>query len=579
MSASSSRRTIDDILAPLDIGSFDWQAYEGTYQGRALITRLSHIPHLLLGPSSRPSPTSVPHQLAKEAIQRLIPHLKTETLDHPLYLQLLSQIRPRHTSDEFLMHLDGSAASGSAGADVAMASGTEENGVPDLQWVEEAREEERKESSRLDVELRGYLSNLIKESIRLTYLAFAQLSVKVGNAQSAMKNFGAAREYSTSPQHHVDLGVGIIETLLAFNVPASLPGHISKLEATLDRLHPPPTRQIQGTEAANVTASDIRERRANEARSAAVRRSVVLRIRVGKGLVALFNREWSRAAAQLGAIAEEEGGLAEFEGKAISSSDIALIVAFCTLASASRETIRSELLDRASFKAQVEDHDAWIIELLRAFVDARYGEVMKYLLKAEPILLLNPFLSSHTNILIDIIQTRCIKQYVLPFSSIQIQTMAQSFGLIGTQMLGLVEALVASGDIKGKIDLIDRVLSLSEPDWRGDMFQEAFNVGKKSTDMTQVALLRMRLIEAGIIVDPRGKASDRVSASASAGQAQGQVPSENENEKGTANEDENEGEDLAQVIAEGHHLQLALDEGLGEGLGFEASEFKVEGER
>ncbi|WVF68867.1 hypothetical protein IAT40_003640 [Kwoniella sp. CBS 6097] len=551
MSASSSRRTIEDMLASVNVATFDWQAYEGTYQGRALITRLSHIPFLLLSPSSRPPPTSISYQLAKEAIQRLIPHLKNETLDHPLYLQVLSQIKPRHTSDEFLMDLDGATASatGSARASIdggggsgisGISGGKEENGVPDLKWVEDAREEERKESSRLDVELRGYLSNLIKESIRLTYLAFAQLSVKVGNAQSAMKNYGAAREYSTSPQHHVDLGVGIIETLLAFNAPASLPGHISKLEAILDRLHPPPTRQTQGTEAANVTASDIRERRANEARSAAVRRSVVLRIRVGKGLVALYNKEWSRAASQLGAIAEEEGGLAEFEGKAISSSDIALIVAFCTLASASRETIRSELLDKPSFKTQVEDHDSWIVELVRAFVDARYGEVMKYLLKAEPILLLNPFLSPHTNILIDLIQTRCIKQYVLPFSTIQLPTMAQAFGLTDEQMLGLIETLVGSGEIKGKIDLIDQVLSISEPDWRGDMFQSALDVGKKSTDMTQVALLRMKLTEAGIIVDPRLKAADR-----SISQAQG---------------------------------QLALDEGLGEGLGFEASEFKVEGE-
>ncbi|WVQ96389.1 hypothetical protein IAU59_003494 [Kwoniella sp. CBS 9459] len=566
MSASTSRRTIEDMLASVDVRTFDWQAYEGTYQGRALVTRLSHIPNLLLSLSSRPPPSSTSYQLAKAAIQRLIPHLKNETWDHPLYLQILSQIKTRNPSDELNMDLDGVPAAGTGGG----VQGKEEDGIPDLDWVDEARQQERKESSCLDVELRGYLSNLIKESIRLTYLSFAQLSVKVGNAQSAMKNYSAAREYSTSPQHHVDLGVGIIETLLAFNAPASLPGHISKLEATLDRLHPPPARQAQGTEAANVTASDIRERRANEARSAAIRRSVVLRIRVGKGLVALYNREWGRAATQLGAIAEEEGGLAEFEGKAISSSDVALIVAFCTLASASRETVRRELLDRASFKAQVEDHDAWIVELVRAFVDARYGEVMKYLAKAEPILLLNPFLSPHTGLLIDLIQTRCIKQYVLPFSTIQIPTMAQSFGLTDEQMLGLVEMLVGNGEIKGKIDLIDQVLSISEPDWRGDTFQGALDVGKKSTDMTQVALLRMKLIEAGIIVDPRGKAAAGRDLDS---QTQGQVPSENENEN-----ENNESDDLAQAIAEGHQLQLALDEGLGEGLGFEASEFKVEGE-
>jgi COP9 signalosome complex subunit 1 len=46
--------------------------------------------------------------------------------------------------------------------------GTEEAGVADMEWVEDARENERRESARLDVELRGYMSNLIKESIRVS---------------------------------------------------------------------------------------------------------------------------------------------------------------------------------------------------------------------------------------------------------------------------------------------------------------------------------------------------------------------------------------------------------------------------
>ena len=46
--------------------------------------------------------------------------------------------------------------------------GREEAGVPDIDWVEETRENERREAARLDVELRGYMSNLMKESIRVS---------------------------------------------------------------------------------------------------------------------------------------------------------------------------------------------------------------------------------------------------------------------------------------------------------------------------------------------------------------------------------------------------------------------------
>lgn len=42
----------------------------------------------------------------------------------------------------------------------------------DMEWIEEAKEAERKEASKLDVDLRNYMSNLIKESIRVSLLCF-----------------------------------------------------------------------------------------------------------------------------------------------------------------------------------------------------------------------------------------------------------------------------------------------------------------------------------------------------------------------------------------------------------------------
>ena len=48
-------------------------------------------------------------------------------------------------------------------------------------------------------------------SLQLTYLALAELSFKAGSYQGALKNYAAAREYSSSPQHHLDLGLGILD--------------------------------------------------------------------------------------------------------------------------------------------------------------------------------------------------------------------------------------------------------------------------------------------------------------------------------------------------------------------------------
>ena len=70
---------------------------------------------------------------------------------------------------------------------------------------------------------------------------------------------------------------------------------------------------------------------------------------------------------------------------------------------------------------------------------------------------MNPFLSSHANALARLIKTRSIVQYVEPFSSVKIATMASAFGVTEKDMMHTVEELISDGSIKGRIDSIDRV--------------------------------------------------------------------------------------------------------------------------
>lgn len=114
---------------------------------------------------------------------------------------------------------------------------------------------------------------------------------------------------------------------LMYNQPDALAGHLSKLEAALDRAYPAPTSGSGGAgpsgagASANLTAADVRENREREARSASVRRTVGIKIRVAKGLEALGKRDWERAGRELGEIGEE-GGLAEWEGQVSCSSPV-----------------------------------------------------------------------------------------------------------------------------------------------------------------------------------------------------------------------------------------------------------------
>ena len=45
----------------------------------------------------------------------------------------------------------------------------------------------------------------------MTHLAIAQMAIKRGDPAAALKAYGSAREYSTSPNHHLEQGLGILE--------------------------------------------------------------------------------------------------------------------------------------------------------------------------------------------------------------------------------------------------------------------------------------------------------------------------------------------------------------------------------
>lgn len=122
-------------------------------------------------------------EFARTALIRAIPHIK-KTWDHSLYLRTIAQINETLGRPGQINKLAISDDTNESGAEEAeeeedepMAdsigdlTGDEAEGVPDRAWVQRVKEEEKKEVTKTDVELRGYMSNLIKESIRVSLAA------------------------------------------------------------------------------------------------------------------------------------------------------------------------------------------------------------------------------------------------------------------------------------------------------------------------------------------------------------------------------------------------------------------------
>jgi COP9 signalosome complex subunit 1 len=118
------------------------------------------------------SPDSSLLSFARTALLRAIPRIK-ETWDHALYLRCVAQVGETLSKPAPLVP-EGADSDDELDDDETMGDdGNEAEGKPDMAWVKRVRKEEKKEITKTDVELRGYMSNLIKESIRVsTILCF-----------------------------------------------------------------------------------------------------------------------------------------------------------------------------------------------------------------------------------------------------------------------------------------------------------------------------------------------------------------------------------------------------------------------
>lgn len=108
-----------------DSEPFDLEGFVAPYTGRRRIERLLFV--------ARSCP-----QLRVQAFNAALESIKTSSLDYKLYLDILNECK----------EADG-----------------------DEKWAEEARVKYENEQEKLDVELKNYQNNLIKESIRVSFVS------------------------------------------------------------------------------------------------------------------------------------------------------------------------------------------------------------------------------------------------------------------------------------------------------------------------------------------------------------------------------------------------------------------------
>ncbi|TFK52824.1 PCI-domain-containing protein [Heliocybe sulcata] len=430
---------------------FELETYMSSYTGRVAVDRLVHI--ISLAPS-----------IAPQALQLALRHI--QSLRDPALYQVV------------LAAYEQAASHGSvqlpAADDVATIN---------QRWVDETNTKNQSERMKLEVELKTYTNNMIKESIRMAHRDLGEFYRSVGDYSTSLKHFTKSREFCTTNQHIIEMCLSVLEILIEQRNYSHIPTYIFKADAALDQ---------------STSASDSKAVGGGKGKASAERERYQTKLDFAMGLSQLGQGQYDKAAysfLKLGAPAK----LDDWVGKLVAPGDVAIFGTLCALASMSRSAIKSNVLENETFGIYIE-HEPYVRDIVEAYMSNKFKVVLELLEKFSTRHYLDIYLSSHVHDLVNLIRNRSIVLYFQPFSSIKLDRMSTVFGWSVEEVERQVVALIQSGEIQGRVDSQNKILKARQEDPRAQLFAKALKAGSEMQSANRKLLLRMRLQQADLVV-------------------------------------------------------------------------------
>eukprot|EP00455_Lapot_gusevi_P028186 TRINITY_DN2999_c0_g1_i2.p1 TRINITY_DN2999_c0_g1~~TRINITY_DN2999_c0_g1_i2.p1 ORF type:complete len:284 (-),score=86.75 TRINITY_DN2999_c0_g1_i2:71-835(-) len=186
----------------------------------------------------------------------------------------------------------------------------------------------------------------------------------------------------------------------------------------------------------------------------------------------------------------------------ISLYDVAVYGALCSLASCSRSELRTEVLEKESFRDFLELVPE-LRQLINHFYQTQYASCMEIMQRIKSHLLLDLYLAPHVQRLYQMIRDEAFAQYFSPFLSVDMNRMAASFNMSVQQLEGEVADLIGRNKIQARIDSHNKVLYSKLSDQRVAAYQQALQVGGSYLRNAKSILWRMSLLKHNFMVEDR----------------------------------------------------------------------------
>ncbi|KAI0041260.1 hypothetical protein FA95DRAFT_1501753 [Auriscalpium vulgare] len=453
--ASSSKPSLS-IVTIDEAHPFDLDAYIAGYSGRVAIDRLLHIM------------THAP-QLAQHALTRGLELLTLPGQNDPaLYQMLLSAY---------------DAAQAQAQTPLPALEEIVTDQTPYIQWAEEITARNNAERTRLEVELKTYTNNMIKESIRLAHRELGTFHRSSGNFEAALRHHTKSREFCATSQHMLDMCLSVLELLLEQRNFAHIPTYLFKAESALDALIAAPAPAAPSASTASASTPAI-------SKKSDTIRAIEAKLALCNALSQLSNGAYSKAAQSFA-----NGAPGDWSGVIVSGGDIGVYGTLCALATMGRAELKRRLSEDGSM-----GEGEGMKELLEAWMASRFKGVLDILDRLSTRHLLDPLLAPHIFNLTSHIRSRALVLYFQPFATIRLERMSAAFGWSVEHTEKEVVALIQRGEIKGRVDSQNKILKARSSDPRAELYAHALQAGAEMQSATRKLLLRMKLQQAELVV-------------------------------------------------------------------------------
>ncbi|KAF4613096.1 hypothetical protein D9613_010813 [Agrocybe pediades] len=458
--ATATGQTKKMILPVDEAHPFELDSYISNYSGRTAIDRLLYI--MTICPS-----------IAPDAAQLCIQYIH-QTRDPSLYQNLLQ------TYDQVAAYPDVSLPNF---MDLAKL---------DTKWADEMMAKNQADRVKLEVELKTYSNNMIKESIRMAYRDLGDFYRSTGDYGASLKNYTKSREFCTTSQHVLDMCMSILELLVEQRNYAHLSTYVFKADAALDSAAAAP----QGGSGTTSAPQPV----ANTKKKSAERDNVQAKLDLATALSHLGQASYEKAALAFLKIGSPKD-LGDWIGKLIAPGDIAIYGTLCSLATFPRSAIKSRILENSIFGSYIEQ-EPYIRELIEAYMNSNFKTVLDLLNKYSTRHFADIHLTTHVNDLTSMIRNSAVVLYFQPFASIKLERMSAAFGWSIEEVEYHVVNLIQSGDIQGRVDSQNKILRAKKINQRDELFARTIKAGTDILATNRKLLLRMRLQQADLVVKP-----------------------------------------------------------------------------